>query len=130
MVRDVGILYYGGSAMPIVIDDRMLAHLKIVITTKLRRGESFPVSWRHAADQEPGRSTIWLHPSIPLRFVFDEPEPPELDRKWMEELAQSANTSRGVRLDDGQAAERPTDEVSTDELSKDDVSTDAAHGAA
>ena len=29
-------------------------------------------------DQQPGRSTIWLHPSIPLRFVFDGPEPPEL----------------------------------------------------
>ena len=68
-------MYYGGSATPIHIEDRALAHLKVVIATKLRRGESFTVSWRHPDDQPRGRSTIWLHPSIPLRFVFDDPEP-------------------------------------------------------
>jgi len=58
----------------------------------------FTVSWRHPDDQPRGRSTIWLHPSIPLRFVFDDPEPAELSREWMEELAQSANSSGGIML--------------------------------
>lgn len=94
----VGTIFYGGSATPIHIEDRALAHLKVVIATKLRRSESFTVSWRHPADQPPGRSTIWLHPSIPLRFVFDAPEPPELNRQWIEDLAHSANTSGGITL--------------------------------
>jgi hypothetical protein len=94
----VGTIYYGGSATPIHIDDRALAHLKVVIATKLRRSESFTVTWQHPEDQPRGRSTIWLHPSIPLRFVFDDPEPTELSRAWIEELASSANSSGGITL--------------------------------
>lgn len=94
----VGTIYYGGSATPIHIEDRALAHLKVVIATKLRRGESFTVSWRHPDDQPRGRSTIWLHPSIPMRFVFDDPEPAMLSREWVEELASSANSSGGIML--------------------------------
>lgn len=94
----MGTIYYGGSATPIHIEDRALAHLKVVIAAKLRRGESFNVSWHHADDEDPGRSTIWVSPSIPLRFVFDDPEPPELSRAWLEELANSANSSGGITL--------------------------------
>ena len=96
--RSVGTIYYGGSATPIHIEDRALAHLKVVIATKLRRGESFTVSWTHPEDQPRGRSTLWVHPSIALRFVFDEPDAPELSRRWIEELANSANTSGGILL--------------------------------
>src|SRR6218665_4055905 len=94
----MGLLYYGGSADPIQVEDRALAHLKIVITTKLRRNESFTLSWQHPDGDAPGRSTIWLHPSIPLRFVFDEPEAPELHMEWITAMANSANTSGGIRL--------------------------------
>jgi hypothetical protein len=94
----VGTIFYGGSATPIHIEDRALAHLKVVIATKLRRSESFTLSWQHPADQPSGRSTIWLHPSIPLRFVFEEPESPVLNRAWIEDLAHSANTSGGITL--------------------------------
>jgi hypothetical protein len=94
----MGTVYYGGSATPINIEDRALAHLKVVIAAKLRRGEAFTVSWRHPDEEPRGRSTIWLHPSIPLRFVFDEPEPPELSRQYLEDLANSANTSGGIML--------------------------------
>lgn len=94
----MGTIFYGGSATPIHIEDRALAHLKVVIATKLRRSESFTVSWQHPDDQTAGRSTIWLHPSIPLRFVFDDPQPAELNRRWIEDLAQSANSSGGIML--------------------------------
>ncbi len=96
--ENVGTIFYGDSATPIEIEDRALAHLKVVIATKLRRGESFTLSWTHVDGQEPGRSTVWLHPSIPLRFVFDEPEPAMLSRAWIEELANSANSSGGLML--------------------------------
>ena len=98
MVSGVGILFYGGSATPILIEDRALAHLKIVIATKLRRSESFTLSWVHPEDQPRGRSTIWLQPSIPLRFVFDDPEPAALNPQWIQELANSANSSGGIML--------------------------------
>ncbi|MDZ8160390.1 DUF7882 family protein [Microbacterium aquimaris] len=94
----MGTIYYGGSATPIHIEDRALAHLKVVIATKLRRNESFTVSWQHPTGEPEGRSTLWLHPSIPLRFVFDAPEPPELSRQWIEDLANSANSSGGIQL--------------------------------
>ncbi|MDQ0729076.1 hypothetical protein [Microbacterium sp. W4I20] len=92
-------LHYG-SGDPVHIGDRELAHLKIVIATKLRRQESFTLSWRHPEGEPGGRSTIWLHPSIPLRFTFDEPEPPQLNMQWIEELMHSANSSGGIMLVD------------------------------
>ncbi|MFT4210803.1 MAG: hypothetical protein QM626_02940 [Microbacterium sp.] len=94
----MGTLYYGGTSTPIHVEDRALAHLKVVIATKLRRGESFTLSWRHPDEQPRGRSTVWLHPSIPLRFVFDDPEPATLSREWIEDLANSANSSGGIML--------------------------------
>jgi hypothetical protein len=94
----MGTIYYGGASTPVHIEDRALAHLKVVIATKLRRGESFTLSWTHPDDQPRGRSTLWLHPSIPLRFVFEDPEPAVLSREWIEELANSANSSGGIML--------------------------------
>lgn len=94
----MGSLFYGDNAEPIQIEDRALAHLKIVIATKLRRNESFTLSWRHPDGEPTGRSTIWLHPSIPLRFVFASPETPQLSREWIENLAHSANSSGGITL--------------------------------
>lgn len=94
----VGALYYGDASEPIQVEDRALAHLKVVIATKLRRNESFTLSWRHPDGEVPGRSTIWLHPSIPLRFVFQGAETPDLSRRWIEDLVHSANSSGGITL--------------------------------
>ncbi len=93
----MGSLYYGASE-PIQIEDRALAHLKVVVATKLRRNESFTLSWKHPEGQAQGRTTIWLHPSIPLRFVFQDAENPDLSRRWIEDLAHSANSSGGITL--------------------------------
>ena len=94
----MGILYYGDARNPIQIDDLVLAHLKVVIATKLRRNESFTLSWRHPEGDPDGRSTIWLHPSIPLRFTFDDPVAPELQPEWITAMATSANSSGGITL--------------------------------
>lgn len=91
-------IYYGGTPEPVPVDDKVLAHLKVVIATKLRRNESFTLSWRHPDGYPPGRSTIWLHPSIPIRFVFDTPEPPPLHPEWITAMANSANTSGGITV--------------------------------
>ncbi|MDN3443296.1 hypothetical protein [Microbacterium sp. APC 3901] len=93
-------LFYGASDVPIRIEDRALAHLKIVIATKLRRQESFTLSWHHPEGEPGGRSTIWIHPSIPLRFTFDEPEQAQLNMRWIEDLMQSVNSTGGILLVD------------------------------
>lgn len=90
----MGHLYYGGTANPIDMPDRLLAHVKVVVATKLRRGESFTMSWRDG-----GRSTIWLQPSIELRFVFSSPEPELLDPDLLQQLANEAATASGMTLD-------------------------------
>jgi hypothetical protein len=95
----MGTLYYGTSGEPIEIADRLLTHLKVVLTAKLRRNEAFTLSWKHAAGEVAGRSTIWLQPSIPLRFVFDSAVADQLDRGLLHRLASEANSNAGVSLD-------------------------------
>lgn len=98
----MGYLLYGRPAEEIEMDDRILAHAKIVILTKLRRGQGFAFSFEHdtgsvdASDE--GRSTIWLHPAIPLHFKFDESHQPEINRRWLEQLMVAANSGDGLRL--------------------------------
>ncbi|WOF21804.1 hypothetical protein N8K70_10445 [Microbacterium betulae] len=94
----MGVLYYGASSEPVHLDDRTLAHLKTVIITKLRRQEGFAVTCRPADGDDAGRVVIWIHPAIPLRFEFDEPEPSHLNREWLERLATSANVHGGITL--------------------------------
>ncbi len=89
-------LYYGPEILPVEMPDRMLAHVKVVIATKLRRGESFMLTWRHPGDA--GVTSIWLQPSIPLRFVFDIAETETLDGDYLQTLARAANSSKGLVL--------------------------------
>ena len=92
----MGVLYYADQA--IAIDDRTLALLKVAAVTKLRRGESFTLSWTHSPQEVAGRTTIWMHPSIPLRFEFEEPEAPMLHREWIENILRSSNSTGGIQL--------------------------------
>ncbi|GAA5031523.1 hypothetical protein ACFQRL_10315 [Microbacterium fluvii] len=95
----MGRLYYGSSLDPIEMPDRVLAHVKTVAATKLRRLESFTLTWTYGTEHEGGRSTVWLHCSIPLRFDFDTLEAQQLDRDYLQELAQAASSSAGIVLD-------------------------------
>lgn len=107
----MGHLFYGNTDQPIVIPDRVLAHIKVVVATKLRRNESFTLSWRHNDAADPGRSTLWLAPSIPLRFIFDGAEPEVLDPEILKTLSHAASSSAGMTVDfalfDGQRATAP-----------------------
>ena len=91
----MGFMVYDSSTQ-ISFDDRVLAHLEVVIVSKLRRKESFALSWRESPDNGDGRTTIWIDPSIPLRFRYSGSRPPTLDREWMERLAAAAASSTGL----------------------------------
>ena len=103
----MGYLYYGTTDRPVDIPDWVLAHVKVVATTKLRRLESFTLSWRHPEGTPRGRSTLWMHPSIPLRFVFDTAETELLDRDYLQKLALAAGSTNGMVIDLWQTTDAP-----------------------
>ena len=80
------------------IEDRVLAHLQVVIIAKMRRQESFAFSWEHGREGGGGRTTIWVHPSMNLRFRYNGSRAPELNRAWLEEFSMLANSANGLRL--------------------------------
>lgn len=89
----MGNLYYGQSRV-FDFDDRTLAHLRSVILVKLQRQESFVFTWQDVDLQR----SIWLHPTVALEFEISSPRGAELNRGWVELLADSANTPAGLRL--------------------------------
>jgi hypothetical protein len=109
----LGKLQYGAAGLEIEFDDRVLAHLQLVISTKLRRAEGFFFSWRDDPALGDGRSSIWLETSIPLRFRYSSPERHELNREWLEQLTQSANQPSGLILstEPGEDINRPRSRV-------------------
>ncbi|WP_210480409.1 ATP-dependent DNA ligase [Naasia sp. SYSU D00948] len=86
------------STLVVDFDDRVLTHLQIVIGAKLRRHESFYFSWRDDSSVGNGRSVVWLHPSIPIVFKFQGGRLAAINREWIEDLMDSANSSAGLRL--------------------------------
>jgi hypothetical protein len=89
----MGSLHYGPHEV-YDFDDRTLAHLKIAISTKLRRNESFLFNWSDGA----GRRSIWLNGGIPLTFEFDEKDPPVLNSDWLTQLMSTSHRTGGMDL--------------------------------
>ena len=87
----MGVLLYADDPHGIEIDDRTLAHLKVVILGRLRRQECFTLSWIRAASTGSGRETIWLAPGIPLRFRLDDADGRPLNREWLNQLSATAD---------------------------------------
>jgi hypothetical protein len=106
-------LLYGSSKLVIEFEDRVLAHLQIVISTKLRRREPFFFSWADDPAVGDGRSSVWLDSAIPLRFRYSTPERHQLNREWLEQLTQSANQPAGLLLstEPGEDMTRPRSHV-------------------
>lgn len=100
----MGRLHYDGTTVE--IDDRALAHLQIVVVNRLRKQESFTVSWLNALSVGDGRASIWVSPSIPLRFDFSGSRVPAINPGWIEALERSASSSTGliVLAEDGRPA--------------------------
>ncbi len=95
----MGKLEYNSSRPPIEIDDETLVHLKIVIGTKLRRHESFMMTWP-ATRARSGRMTAWMHPSIPLILEFDSGVVPKVDSHRIERMMTTLNARGELTLDD------------------------------
>jgi len=86
------------STLTVDFDDRVLAHLQLVIVAKLRRGESFYFTWKDDPKVGDGRTMIWVYPTGPMVFKFHGGRPPVINRRWVEELMLTANSAQGLQL--------------------------------
>ncbi len=86
------------NAVKVDFEDRALAHLQLVITTKLRRREAFHFTWKDDASIGNGRTSVWIHPEASLVFKYYGSRLPRLNHAWLEILAAAANSPTGLYL--------------------------------
>ena len=94
----MGSIQYDGERLH--FDDRLLAHLQIVIVQKLRNDQSFLMSWMNVVSIGDGRTGIWLQAGMPLRFNFNGSRVPAINPEWLRTLQQSASSSSGLVITD------------------------------
>jgi hypothetical protein len=92
----MGAIIYDSDQLEFKIEDRLLAHLQIVIINKFRKGESFVFSWKDSLDTGDGRATIWLSPNIGLRFRFAGSRGADINPSWLAALYEAADSGRGL----------------------------------
>ena len=93
---DVGVLYYDREEF--AFDDRVLAHVQIIISAKLRRGENFFLSWALPAERGSGRHAIWIDNGVPLHFFYNGSRNMSINREWIETMMTSASRASGLML--------------------------------
>ncbi len=93
----MGTLSYDSKVVA-TIDDRILAHLQVVIWAKLRRGEQFSFTFQDTQRSGLGRSSIWISPSIALSFDYFGGKTPLLNPHWIEALTKTANSASGLTV--------------------------------
>jgi hypothetical protein len=91
----MGHITYGSESFEFA--DVMLGHLQMVVSTKLRRGEHFFLTWPLPAYMGSGRHSIWIDNAVPLLFSYTT-EPSKLDMAWMEWALAEAAKPKGLHL--------------------------------
>lgn len=94
----MGKLFYSSDPQAMDVDDRLLQYLQVVVATKLRRNESFTITWSDASNGI-GRTTLWIQPAISMRFVYSSAESARLSGGYLRQLADHAAMSSGLVLD-------------------------------
>lgn len=84
------------STTKVDFEDRLLAHLQLVIGAKIRRGEGFHFAWKDDPSIGNGRTMVWVHPGLSLVYKFYGSRQPEINRAWIEALMYTANSPTGL----------------------------------
>ncbi|MBB2975299.1 hypothetical protein FHX49_000865 [Microbacterium endophyticum] len=92
----MGRFIYDTTSNSVDIDDRTLAHLRIVVMNKLRRSESFMFDVE--VGDGSGRRSYWMAPSVPIQFHFYGSRTPQINRAWVEDLMLAASGPNGLSL--------------------------------
>lgn len=90
----MGKLHYGSPPASFEFDDRTLAHVELVVLAKLRRQESFAFT---VEGTDGARDTLWINAASTLRFEFGSATT-DINREWLDELIDSANTTAGMKV--------------------------------
>ena len=85
-------MYDRGRA--IEVDDRTLAHIQVVVVNKLRRQEHFAIT----LNDDDQTLCMWVGPQTPMQFIYSGNRRPLLNRLWLEQLADAANSTTGLVL--------------------------------
>lgn len=94
----MGALLYDGARVE--FDDRTLAHLQIVIVSRIRRRESVLIGWHDAFADGDGRTAMWISAALPVRFEFTASKLPEIDRAWVDRLNEGVASRTGLMVED------------------------------
>ena len=94
----VGILHYSGEQF--AFEDRVLTHLPVVISTKLRRREDFFPSWHVPADRGSGRHAVWIDNAVPIHFFYSGSRHVSINRERLESMIAGAGRASGLLLTD------------------------------
>lgn len=79
-------------------EDRVLAHLQIVVTTKLRRYEPFFLSWVQSDSIGSGRQTLWIDNGVPIHFMYYGSRVPTINTAWVQEMLDSTYRPGGAQI--------------------------------
>ncbi len=90
----MGKLVYNTLGHSFDIEDRTLSHLRVVFMNKLRRNE--PFMFHRSTDS--GVFSVWVHPAVPMVFLFSGSRPPTINRHWVEALLLEAGGANGLRV--------------------------------
>jgi hypothetical protein len=95
----MGKLTYGALQREIVMGDVLLAHVEVVVLSRLRRNNAFALRWTETVEgRSDVRRTIWIHQGADLYFEYDTAEQGELDRDMLDRLAKAADSNTGINL--------------------------------
>ena len=89
----MGVFVYDESRA-IHLDDRVLAHLQIVVIDKLRRREAFALNLR----SDGVMVTMWLTSFSALQFIYEGNRQPRINWPWVELLAGEASLRGTLEL--------------------------------
>lgn len=92
----MGSLRYGSEHLE--LDDRSLAHVQLAIVAKLRKHESFLLSWDVDPSRGSGRYSAWIDTGIPIVFRFDGSRPIAINRNWLDAMLERSYTVAGLEI--------------------------------
>ncbi|MFJ6653836.1 ATP-dependent DNA ligase [Microbacterium sp. NPDC091313] len=91
----MGRLFYRSDAI-FDIDDRVLAHVRIVVMNKLRRNEGFMLQAPHSDGVR--HVSMWVHASNALSMQFYGGRPPAIDKDLVERMMAEASGPDGLDI--------------------------------
>ena len=89
---------YGTPGVDYQFDDRLLAHLRAVIVSKVRRSESFLFTWIDQTRPGEIQQSLWIHPAASMKFTIKDSASKPLNRAWLDVLTESSNSGFGLTL--------------------------------